>query len=705
MMIAPAAGPANSVVPRAFLVYNFQTPLEGGEDEMPRHVTIALCIALVAQACSPGSGTHTDVDTDGDGSDVVMPCPESVDADRDTITNEDEDAEGTDFDSDTIPNRQDVDSDGDTLLDSLEAGDEDCWTGPVDSDGDGRPDFVDTDSDDNGIPDRSETTEDGDDDGVPDFADSDDDGDTIRDVDEIGDPLDPEDTDGDMVPDYQDVDSDGDAILDSAEKLYDVDGDGIPAFRDDDSDGDGLTDRDEAGDGDPATPPRDTDSDGLPDFLDIDSDGDGLSDAQETEAGTDPLDPDTDGDGFSDLAEWAHPTADPLDDESGIPVDDYHVILPAHDPTVERDLVFGTDIQYADVFFLVDTTGSMYAEIDQIIDRLSTYIIPEITTRIRYSAFGVGQFADFASGSYGTGSDLPFELLQIMTTVPEDAQAAVEALPRSDGGDQPESHVEAMYQTVTGAGLGTWVAPHTCPDGLGAACFRPGALPIIVLVTDAPMHNGPLAGVGSDYTGITPAPHTWNEAVAELNLLHAKVIGLDSEPHGLSFARFDMERTAIVTGSVDDAGAPLVFDIGTDGEYLDTTVVDAIETLATRTAYDTDTYLVDHDDGYTDIPEVDATCFVKERIPQEGWIPPTGFTSEEAVSRIDSSTFYDVIPGTTITFLVRFRNHVDADTACYEGDVLARVFRATIVVRGDRVTDLDEREVIIIVPALPPELG
>ncbi|MBW2263443.1 MAG: hypothetical protein JRG91_15870, partial [Deltaproteobacteria bacterium] len=56
-------------------------------------------------------------------------------------------------------------------------------------------------------------------------------------------------------------------------------------------------------------------------------------------------------------------------------------------------------------------------------------------------------------------------------------------------------------------------------------------------------------------------------------------------------------------------------------------------------------------------------------------------------------------------FMVRFRNHVDTGTACYEGDLMARVFRATIVVRGDGVTDLDEREVIIIVPALPPELG
>jgi len=665
-------------------------------------VTIALLSFVLVLACSPGSGGPGDVFTDDD---AVMPCPAGVDPDRDTITTEDEASYDADFDGDGIPNHQDTDSDNDTLLDSLEAGDEDCWTPPVDSDGDTMPDFVDLDSDGNGLNDRNETTGDVDGDGLLDFADMDDDGDTIPDEDEFDDALDPEDTDGDTVPDYHDPDSDNDSILDFHERLHDPDGDGVPAFRDDDSDGDGLSDTDEAGDGDPMTPPRNTDGDGFPDFLDIDSDGDGLSDAQEVEAGTDPLDPDTDDDGFDDLAEWAHPTADPLDDESGIPYDDYYLILPPHDPTEERDLDFGTNIQVADIFFLVDTTGSMYAEIDQVVSRLSTYIIPEIRLRISDAAFGVGQFADFAHGSYGSGSDEAFALIQIMTLDTALAQAAVEALPRSDGGDMAESQVEALYQTVTGEGLGTWIPPHMCPDGLGAPCFRAGALPIIVLITDAPMHNGPLAGTGSDYSGITPAPHTWQEAIDELNLLHAKVIGLDSEPLGLTNAWFDMQRTALVTGTVDDSGNPLVFDIGTEGEYLDVTVVDAIETLATRVQFDVDTYIVDHPDGYSDIEEVDATCFVKERIPQEGWLPPSGFTPEEAVSGIDSITFFNVMPGTAITFLVRFRNHIDDDTACYEGDLRARVFRATIVVRGDSVTDLDEREVIIIVPARPPELG
>lgn len=661
-------------------------------------------IVLVLASCAPRSSPPADVATDGE-TDGPVPCVPAEDVDDDTISNTDEAAYLPDFDGDGTPNYEDVDSDADTILDRDEAGDEDCRTPPVDSDGDDLPDFLDTDSDGNGIHDRDEHEGDTDGDGDPDYRDDDDDDDGIADEVEYGDGDDPVDTDGDTVPDMRDTDSDGDTIEDFAEREYDPDDDGIPAYLDDDSDGDGLLDSEEAGDADPETPPRNTDSDGFADFLDIDSDGDGLADGQEVEAGTDPLIGDTDDDGFDDLAEWAHPTADPTDPGSGIPVDDFYLVLPAQDPAVEEFLDFGTDIQVADIFFLVDTTGSMYAEIDQIVSRLNDYIIPEIRDRISDAAFGVGQFADFGQDPYGSATDEPYVLRQAMTTDETLAQAAVEALTESDGGDIPESHVEALYQTVTGDGLGDWIDMGGCPDGVGGACFRPGALPIILLVTDAPMHNGPPASAGDDYATISPAPHTWEEMIDALNFLHAKVIGLDSEPEGLTYARFDMQRAAFLTGTVDDAGEPLVFDIGTEGEALGEGVVDAVEVIATRVAFDVDTWVQDHPDGYDDIEEVDASCFVKSRVPQPDWVPPAGFTAEEAVSHINATTFFDVMPGTLIKFLVRFRNRVSADEACYEGDRMARVFRATIVVRGDGVTDLDEREVIIIVPALPPELG
>lgn len=50
------------------------------------------------------------------------------------------------------------------------------------------------------------------------------------------------DTDQDGTPDYLDTDSDNDGIPDSAEGPDDPDGDGIPSYRDGDSDGDGIAD-------------------------------------------------------------------------------------------------------------------------------------------------------------------------------------------------------------------------------------------------------------------------------------------------------------------------------------------------------------------------------------------------------------------------------------------------------------------------------
>jgi hypothetical protein len=663
-----------------------------------------LVMAFSLFGCSATQESESDISidiTDEDGAELPIVCEGVSDLDHDSIASVHEGLEDPDGDGD--PNYMDEDSDGDTIKDIVEAGDLDCATPPVDSDGDTTPDFVDLDSDGNGISDFIEAGFDSDGDTVPDFRDPDNDGDLLPDLREIGsDPSRPEDTDGDGIADYMDSDSDNDGILDIIEKEIDVDGDGIPAFRDEDSDGDGVTDELEFNYcNEDSDMPVDTDGDGAPDFLDRDSDGDGLSDMQEDDVGSNRCLTDSDGDGFDDLAEWAHPTADPTDDTLGIPEDDFYLILPPGGPLQEEDLEFGTDITVADVFFLVDTTGSMYSEIDQIKATLSTVIIPNIKARIADAWFGVGWFADFPTAGYGYGSDMAFSLSQDMTDDITEAQNAVNSLPDNNGSDWPESQVEALYQTATGDGLGTWVPTYGCPDGFGAPCFRPGALPIILIFTDAPMHNGPPSTSADDYTGILPAPHTWTEAMTELNDIHAKVIGLDSEGTYTTDAYSDLNETAIATGAVDLEGNPLVFDIGSNGENLDTQVVDAVEILATKVPFDVDTYTRDMPDGYMDPgwEEVDATCFIKKRIPQPGWDPPPGYTADEAVAFYDQSAFYLVLPGTQITFRVQFQNYIDEATNCYEGDDFARVFLARIIVRGDGVTDLDEREVVIIVPA------
>jgi hypothetical protein len=70
-------------------------------------------------------------------------------------------------------------------------------------------------------------------------------------------------------------------------------------------------------------------------------------------------------------------------------------------------------------------------------------------------------------------------------------------------------------------------------------------------------------------------------------------------------------------------------------------------------------------------------------------------TAEQAVAAIDESTFFGVVPGTSVKFRITFQN----DSVV--GDRESRVFIAYIQVRGGGAAVLDERQVFIVVPASP----
>ncbi len=163
---------------------------------------------------------------------------------------------GTDTDGDGLDNRYDTDQGGLPIV-------------PVNTDLTGLPDYRDTDSDNDLIPDSVELTGDPDSDGQPNYRDVDSDGDTIPDaIEGTGNP------DGDAFPNYLDTDSDGDSIPDSVEGFIDSDGDGVVNAYDPDSDNDGVLDSVEGN--------IDSDLDGRPNYLDLDSDNDGIPDVVES---------------------------------------------------------------------------------------------------------------------------------------------------------------------------------------------------------------------------------------------------------------------------------------------------------------------------------------------------------------------------------------------------------------------------------------
>ncbi|PQJ21594.1 gliding motility-associated C-terminal domain-containing protein, partial [Tenacibaculum sp. SG-28] len=287
---------------------------------------------------SDGDGVPDAVDLDDDNDGILDTVEEDGDPDRDT-------------DNDGIPDRLDLDSDNDGITDLIESGqdasvvdinqdgildstvdsdsdgvmdvvdNENGTVDPVDTDGDGIPDFQDIDSDNDGLSDLvesgSDASLDADNDGMVDaFVDSDGDGIAdVFDLDSGGTIPDLPDTDSDGIPDHHDLDSDNDGVNDVIEirgsdsdndghedsgglvdgdNLIDTDGDGTPDIHDTDDDGDGIltAEEDLDFDGDPTN--DDSDNDGIPDYLDIDDDGDGINTIDES--------PDLNGDGIPDDA-------------------------------------------------------------------------------------------------------------------------------------------------------------------------------------------------------------------------------------------------------------------------------------------------------------------------------------------------------------------------------------------------------------------
>jgi len=267
----------------------------------------------IIDGSEPISGTTTDSDGDGllDVYDNMNPST-NIPTDGQTPTGfpnldgnttERDWRESIDTDGDGIPNEVDLDDDNDGITDVIE--------GTDDTDGDGIPDSQDLDSDNDGITDVTESGgSDPDNNGIigTGLVPGDSDGDGLADVVDIdgsntGTPN--IDTDGDGIPNTQDLDADNDGLTDVVESGgTDANNDGIVDGTDPDHDGIlSSADQDPTGYGDTGNTlnPTNTDGNGNPNYLDIDADDDGIVDNVEwqTTAGyIPPTGLDSDGDGI-----------------------------------------------------------------------------------------------------------------------------------------------------------------------------------------------------------------------------------------------------------------------------------------------------------------------------------------------------------------------------------------------------------------------
>jgi len=423
---------------------------------------------------------------------------------------------------------------------------------------------------------------------------------------------------------------------------------------------------------------------------------------------------DTDGDGVPDIADDY-----PTDPSRWIAGGGFYHTLPYGGAAAIDPLNFNVQVTTADVYFLMDTTGSMGGEISNLRSTITsgTFIpgcpggvIGAIRCTIPDAWFGVGSHDDYPAsgcvsrcawrtvcgwwscwrvyrcgnicstyGSAGSG-DLPYIHRLDITSSVAAAQTAVNGLGLHYGADWPESQTQALYAVATGNAI-PFVAPRGgCGGGRwGYPCFRPGTIPIVILFTDAPYHNGPNIAYDYGLAGAIP----WSTAVSALVTRGIKLIVVNSG--GSGEPRNDALAITNATGSVDGTGAPYVFNISSSGSGLGPAVVNAVVNLANYSRYDVSARATDN----PATPGFDERTFVNA-------IRAVSFPAGRCTGISGGSVFTQCLPGTSVNFSVTFKNDVVMPT------IVPQVFNFSIQVLLNGTTVQATIPVRIVVPAAVP---
>jgi hypothetical protein len=219
----------------------------------------------------------------------------------------------------------------------------------------------------------------------------------------------------------------------------------------------------------------------------------------------------------------------------------------------------------ADIYFLVDQTGSMGGERDRLVaDMVSgdfinnpsfncadydfdfhpnnelkaQGLVGAIRCIIRDANFGVGYFReipfkDSTGVAYAAKDSITYRNLQDITSNISAMNTAVSKLTPLFNIDWPEASMVALNSVVTGNGMYVGVdrpglPPRAgCPSlAWGYPCFRANAIPIVIMFTDAPFHNGPATGTApaiandpykASWLGMTKGTTTSYTSVAPTN--------------------------------------------------------------------------------------------------------------------------------------------------------------------------------------------
>jgi len=363
------------------------------------------------------------------------------------------------------------------------------------------------------------------------------------------------------------------------------------------------------------------------------------------------------------------------------------VVAPIDAGEVTAELDIPASLAVIDLMFLIDSTGSMRDEIDAVRSRLRERVVPGVRAAIPDAAFGVALFGEFPVAPHG-GSDVrPYELRSPITTEVTRVEAALDETPTWGNRDDPEAAIEGLFQVATGLGYGDPGTPGFIPasagcprGGFGGVCFRDDALPIVMLITDAPMHNGPPGVEPVDNYSFVPSPASYAETIDAVTRLDILIVPLAAQDPGRGGPIPHLRQLARDTGSLDASGDPLLFDIGARGDRIGDEIVSAVQFIAADVPLDVDAIVEDVPGDAVDAGDV------LRGVRALSADPPGN------VDRIEGETFFGVVPGTRLTF------GVVVDASGLEPSPERRVFPARIFFRASGRSRLEVRELDIVVP-------
>ncbi|MBL8721452.1 MAG: hypothetical protein JNL79_36025 [Myxococcales bacterium] len=412
-------------------------------------------------------------------------------------------------------------------------------------------------------------------------------------------------------------------------------------------------------------------------------------------------------------------------------------------PSPDRDvLTFGTNIKQVDVAFNMDTTGSMGGAVTNLRTNLSTTVIPALSKAIPSVGVAIVDHKDYpvcshGGAGYGTfPGDFPAKVHQIVTTDIAKAQAATTKYVASGGADGPESQIPSMWHILTGGALnwtGGTVAAHTpAPGTFGGVDFRPGSLPVVVLMTDVSWHDAKRDPYCASVTK-PPSLEDTKKAFADRNARFVDLMAVWSYPgytppppdeaqanelsdatkSNLPVVAFGACKSGkgCCTG-VDGAGRAATGPGGTcrlnflyksDGTGLTDSVVKAIQAISVGSQFDV-TAVPSNDPTNApgeDGKPVDALQFMKAlRAMDEG--DAAAGCPAHAAKDTDGDGIKDTFTAVTVGTLVCFEVVPKTNTTVKPKSI-AQFFNAFIDVLGmPGGVKLDRRTVLFLVPPTDP---